>query len=85
MRKYKLNNESKKELTQEQVNKHKNFSKLVANYDRATKYSERKPFYKDPKAFLALIIILLILWLLLMDEKEDSVTPTPPVNTEIQN
>jgi len=63
MKKYKLNKD-KKELTSNQINKYKDFKNLHANYDRLTKYEKQKPLYKDPKAFMALFLILLVAYLL---------------------
>jgi hypothetical protein len=72
MKKYKLNNDKKQSITDEQIGKYKNFEKLTANYDYTTKYSHRKPFYKNPKAFAALVFILLIIWLLISQEEAET-------------
>jgi hypothetical protein len=48
---------------EEQVNRHKDFKKLVYNYQRMTKPLYKKPLYKDKKAFLILLLILLIAYL----------------------
>lgn len=63
MAKYKFKID-KPELPDKQINKHKDFKKLVYNYQRATKPLYRTPLYKNKKAFLALLLILLLVYLL---------------------
>lgn len=63
MTRYKLNID-KPDLSDDQINKHKDFRKLMYNYQRATKPLYKTPIYKDKKVFLALLIILLITYLI---------------------
>jgi hypothetical protein len=65
------------EPSDESIGKHKDFKRLRANYTDATKRL-RKPLYKNPKVFLALILIVLLAYLLteLLDErKKKEATP----------
>ena len=63
MREYKLKPGPDKELTDAEVFKYKDFGKLTTNYEQTLKRLHKRPLYKDPKAFLALLLALVILWL----------------------
>lgn len=67
MTKYKLNKSEKDNSpSNEELEAAKDFSRLRANYDSVTK-RPKVPLYKNPIAFIALVIIILIL-LMLMGE-----------------
>ncbi len=69
MRKFTLNNETKKkEPTNEQINRYKDFSRLSHEYERIVK-RPKKPLYKDPKLFLYLFLLGLILYLMYFESK----------------
>tara|TARA_R100000951_G_scaffold112220_1_gene112273 strand:+ start:170 stop:418 length:249 start_codon:yes stop_codon:yes gene_type:complete len=71
MKKYKLNNDKKKEPTPAQINKYKDFSTVAHNYQRLTK-RPKKPLYRDPKFFILLVLLGLIFLLVFMEtEKEE--------------
>ena len=67
MRKFKLNTD-KKDLTptDAQIKRHKDFSRLHHDYEKLTKRG-KKPLYKDPKLFILLFLLGLILFLVLME------------------
>ncbi len=67
MRKFILNKENKK-LTpsEEQIRRQKDFSRLHHQYERLTKRG-KKPLYRDPKLFMLLFIIGLVLLLLFLE------------------
>jgi hypothetical protein len=69
------------EPTDEQIGKHKNFGKLRANYQQATKPLYKTPLYKNKKVFLALILLALVAYLIaeFMEEKKPT-RQTPPGN-----
>ncbi len=64
MKKFILNKD-KKELnpTDEQIKRHKDFTRLHHDYEKVTKRSKR-PLYKDPKLFMLLFILGLVLFLM---------------------
>lgn len=64
MKKFILNKD-KKELnpTDEQINRQKDFSRLHHDYEKLTKRGKR-PLYKDPKLFMLLFILGLVLFLM---------------------
>jgi hypothetical protein len=65
MRKFSVNKEKKNTIpTDEQIKRHKNFSRLSHDYELLTK-RPRKPIYKDPKKFVYIIIAVIILYFLL--------------------
>ena len=71
MRKFKLNKNSKdaKEPTPEQMKRYKDFATLNHQYERLTKRS-RKRLYQDPKFFLLILIIGIVLLLIFLESKE---------------
>jgi hypothetical protein len=78
MTRYKLNID-KPALSDEKINKHKDFKKLYYNYHRATKPLYKTPIYKDKKVFLALLLILLLTYIIAEytdKEKEEKKSPT---------
>ncbi len=67
MTKYKLNKDEKDNSpSNEEIEAAKDFARLRANYDNVTK-RPRVPLYKNPIAFIALVIIIIILLLLTGD------------------
>jgi hypothetical protein len=59
MAKYKFKIDSP-EPPEERVDAHKNFGRLRANYDTATKSLYKTPLYKNKKVFLVLVLIALV-------------------------
>lgn len=68
MRKFTVNKE-KRELnpTEAQIKRQKDFSRLHHDYEKLTK-RRKKPLYRDPKMFLFLLIIGIILLLVFLGE-----------------
>lgn len=66
MKKYKLDNEDRgaDKLDDKDINKHKDFKKLMANYEKVTNPLYKTPLYKNPKILITLLLILIILYLL---------------------
>jgi hypothetical protein len=60
-----------KKLSAEKIDKHKDFKRLRANYDEAVKPLYKRPLYKDKKAFIVILIIALLAYLLSEAYKED--------------
>jgi hypothetical protein len=72
------------DLPDEQINKHKDFKKLMYNYQTATKPLYKTPLYKNRKVFLVILLILLIMFAIIeMTEKQEKPeTPDQPTNTQ---
>lgn len=67
MRKFKVNNDAQpKEPTKEQMVRYKDFATISHRYDRIAKRPKR-PLYKDPKLFLLLLIIGIVILLLFLE------------------
>lgn len=82
MKKYKINPKSEEELSDKEISKYKDFGNLMTSYnDHKTKMHQ--PLYKNPKFFLALLLILLVLYLIAESSRKEAEIdqPTP---TEIQ-
>lgn len=64
-------------LQDDQINKHKDFKKLMYNYQSATKPLYKTPLYKNRKVFLIILLVLLVMFVIVeVLEKEDK-TPEP--------
>lgn len=58
--------------------RYKDSGKLLHNYQRARNLLHRRPVYKDPKAFLVLLLIVLLAWLISEStEKPEAPVPAP--------
>jgi len=70
MAKFRFKTDSK-EPSEEQIGRHKDFGRLKANYNQATKPLYKTPLYKNKKVFLVLVLLALIAFLIseFMDEK----------------
>lgn len=67
MRKFRLNTDTKpKEPTKEQLARYKDFASVSHQYDRIAK-RPKKPLYKDPKLFLLLLVIGIVMLLLFLE------------------
>jgi hypothetical protein len=62
-------------LSDEQIEKHKNFNKLIHEYQNAIKPLYKTPLYKNKNVFLVVLLILLVLFIIvesvLTDEKKE--------------
>lgn len=60
----------------EQIARHKDFGRILADYHHLTQPIYRKPLYKNPKAFAGLALILamalLVFWTVEQDEKDQA-------------
>lgn len=69
MRKFTLNKAQKKlSPTDEQIKRQKDFSRLHHNYEKVVKRGKR-PLYRDPKLFLLLFVIGLVIFLMYLESK----------------
>lgn len=75
----------KPEISDEKILKHRDFKKLRANYDKAVRPLYKTPLYRDKKAFLALLLILLLTYIIAeitSKEKEGEKTKTEQRNSK---
>lgn len=65
MTNYRLNID-KQDPGDEQINKHKNFKKLLYNHEHATQplYKWYLPNYKNKRIFLAILIIVVLIYII---------------------
>jgi hypothetical protein len=67
MRKFSIHREKKEiEPTDEQIKRHKDFARLHHDYERLTKRG-KKPVYRDPKLYLLIVIIGIVLLLAFLE------------------
>lgn len=69
------------DLKDEQINKHKDFKKLMYNYQSATNPLYKTPLYKNKKVFLVILLILLVMFVLVEVLDKEEKQPEPPVTT----
>ncbi len=63
-KRYRIGRSDVPHISSSEIMRYKDMGRLLYNYQRATRPLYRRPLYKDPKAFLALLLILLLVWLL---------------------
>lgn len=81
MRKFRLRNKEEEELSDKDIAQYRDFDHVVTNYDKALDSIHKKPLYKQPKAFLILLVILLIVYVVseaarAEDPEENSIEQT---------
>lgn len=85
MREYKIEQDiPADEISDEEIMKYQDFGQLTTNYQDALNRMHKKPLYKDPKAFLGLVLVIIILYLVLdaMEAEEAATAPNGPAPTE---
>lgn len=68
-------NIDKPDLPDEQINKHKDFKKLMYNYQTATNPLYKTPLYKNRKVYLIILIILLVMYVIIEVFEKDEKQP----------
>jgi len=69
-------------LKDEQINKHKDFKKLMYNYQAATKPLYKTPLYRNKKVFLVILLILLVMFVIVEVLEKDEKTETPATTAQ---
>lgn len=70
MRQFTRNSDNKKlDPTEEQIKRQKDFARLHHDYERLTKRG-KKPLYKDPKLFILLFLLGLIMLLVFLESEK---------------
>lgn len=81
---YRITPQGRGPLSDAEIARHQDARRLVYNYQRAKGLLHRKPLYKDRRAFLALLIIVLLAILLAeVSEKEKKDQEAPPVPEQV--
>lgn len=77
-------NIDKPDLPDEQINKHKDFKKLMYNYQTATKPLYKTPLYKNRKVFIVILLILLVMFVIIeaLEKEEKEKIPTKVEETK---
>ncbi len=77
-------NIDKPDLPDEQINKHKDFKKLIYNYQTATKPLYKTPLYKNKKVFIVILLILLVMFVIIeaLEKEEDGKVPEKQEQTK---
>ena len=69
MKKHRINKEDDLP-SDEEISNYKDFGKLSHSYDKVTKRPKR-PLYKDPKAFLGLLLIVIVVYIVSLDDENE--------------
>ncbi len=77
-------NIDKPDLPDEQINKHKDFKKLMYNYQSATTPLYKTPLYKNRKVFIAILLILLVMFVIIeaLEKGEEGKVPVKVEETK---
>lgn len=59
-----------------ELRRYQDHGRLLHNYQRARDLMHRRPLYRDPKAFLVLLLIVLLAWII-----SESGSEAPPPDT----
>lgn len=57
---YRISPQGRKALTDAEVARHADAERLLFNYHKAVKPLYKRPLYKDPRTFIALLILVLL-------------------------
>ncbi|MGV3638108.1 MAG: hypothetical protein ACO1NQ_10760 [Flavobacteriales bacterium] len=68
-RRYRITPEGPQQPTEAEIARYRDPQRLIHNYTRAVR-RPRKPLYRDPKAFLLLLFIVLIAYLISEERRE---------------
>ncbi len=71
----------------EKIRKHKDFGRLMNDYEKATKPLYKRLLYRDKRGFLAVLLIILAIVLIIefMDESDDQKKTPVPKQDSIEN
>lgn len=77
-------NIDKPDLPEEQINKHKDFKKLIYNYQTATQPLYKTPLYKNKKVFIVILLILLVMFVIIeaLEKEEEGKVPVKVEETK---
>ncbi len=77
-------NIDKPDLPDEQINKHKDFKKLMYNYQSATKPLYKTPLFKNKynKIFIIILLVLLVMFLIIEFSDKETEQPENPAGKE---
>ena len=75
---YRISQAGPQHLTDAQVDSHRDARRLLYNYHRGVSALHKKPLYKDRRAFIALLIIVLLAILVSEAMEKDQNTQSPP-------
>jgi hypothetical protein len=78
-RRYRISPEGRPPLTDAEVARHADAERLLYNYHKAVKPLYKRPLYKDPRTFIALLILVLLAILIgeVVDDGPPAVNDVP--------
>lgn len=59
-RRYRISPEGRSPLSEAEIARHADAQRLLYNYHKAVKPIYKRPLYKDPRMFIALVILVLL-------------------------
>jgi hypothetical protein len=82
---YRIASPDKRPLTDAEINAHKDAGRLFHNYHKVAKPLYKRPLYKEPWTFVALLIIVLIVILIAEAAEKEERMPAQPDRQENPN
>ena len=67
----------------EDILRYRDSGRLLYNYQRAKVHLHRRPLYKDPKAFFALLLIVLLAWFISEVVDKEHQAKAPPATDQV--
>ncbi len=77
-RRYRISPDGRAPLSDTEVARHADADRLLYNYHKAVKPLYKRPLYKDPRTFIALVILVLLA-ILVGEVIEDQAPPPVPL------
>lgn len=79
---YRISPQGRPVLSDSEVARHADAERLLYNYHRAVKPLYRRPLYKDPRTFIALLILVLLA-ILISEAVDGPGAPVPPGSEQV--
>lgn len=80
-RRYRITPEGRRQPTDAEIARYRDPKRLLYNYSRAVQRPQ-KPLYRDPKAFLFLLLIILLAYLISEERRKPDV-PSPAPTEQV--
>jgi hypothetical protein len=80
-RRYHISPEGRPRPTEKEIERLKDPKRLLYNYEKAVR-RPKVPIYKDPKAFITLLLIVLLAWFIAETTGPKGEEPVPPDTIE---
>lgn len=77
-RTYRISPDARPVPTDEEIARYRDPKQLLYNYQKASRMLHARPLYRDPKAFVAIVLIVLLAWFIAEVVNKEEAPPVPP-------